>query len=244
MKKGLIALSLLVASNATAQTCIPKPDCADMGYTETSCSGGALKCPFDTTKLFCTSSLPPAVECDVGMIYYSNGKCYSEYSTSYGIALGIVVVGDTLVMSAPIEILWCDGHIDIDGVPNIGGNAGAKGDMNGKSNTLAIVSVHSSSGESVSTSAAMYCNNYAPTGTSAGDWYLPAAGELYSYVSSNYTKLKTTMQAMGWIDTTNYFWSSSEYDGWYAWNINISSGYTTWSYKNVYDYKVSCFLAL
>ena len=193
MKKGLIALGLLMASNATAQTCIPKPDCVDMGYTETSCNGGALKCPFDTTKLFCTTSLPPAVECDVGMIYYSNGKCYSEYNTSYGIALGVVVVGDTLVMSAPIRMTWSRDGRNVDGVQNISSSSRAQADMNGKSNTLAIVSAHSSNGENATSSATVYCNYYSTMGTSAGDWYLLAVGELYSYLYGNYNKLEAIM---------------------------------------------------
>ena len=33
--------------------CVPVPDCASIGYTETSCEGGSLKCPFDTSRLLC-----------------------------------------------------------------------------------------------------------------------------------------------------------------------------------------------
>ncbi len=39
---------------STFAECTPTPDCADMGYTETSCSGSFVRCPFDTSKLFCT----------------------------------------------------------------------------------------------------------------------------------------------------------------------------------------------
>ena len=45
-------LSLLFPFSTHA-TCTPTPDCADMGYTETSCSGSFVRCPFDTSKLFC-----------------------------------------------------------------------------------------------------------------------------------------------------------------------------------------------
>ena len=243
MKKGLIALSLLVASNTTAQTCIPKPDCADMGYTETSCNGGALKCPFDTTKLFCTSSLPPAVECDVGMIYYSNGKCYSEYSTSYGIALGVVVVGDSLVMGTPSSIDWCpvSKSVDIPSIPNLPFD-GATGDMDGKAHTLAIVAQYENTSGDV---AGVHCNNLALTGTKAGDWYLPASGELYVYVYRNYNILQSAFDAMGW-NMSKEFWSSSE--------SSISSGSNAMyvipktgriSYDDKYvDRYVSCFLEI
>ena len=52
---GIIAMTMisLFSFNAHA-TCTPTPDCADMGYTETSCDGKFVRCPFDTSKLFCT----------------------------------------------------------------------------------------------------------------------------------------------------------------------------------------------
>ena len=31
----------------------PSPNCTSLGYTESKCSDGALKCPFDINKLFC-----------------------------------------------------------------------------------------------------------------------------------------------------------------------------------------------
>ena len=44
----------LVSSTSIAQAeCVPLPDCASIGYTETSCEGGFVRCPFDITKLYC-----------------------------------------------------------------------------------------------------------------------------------------------------------------------------------------------
>ena len=45
--------------------CTPTPDCASIGYTATSCTGGNLKCPFDTSKLFC-------IPCDNDFKYTCN----------------------------------------------------------------------------------------------------------------------------------------------------------------------------
>ena len=42
----------LIPISAYAE-CVPVPDCASIGYTETSCDGDSLKCPFDNTKLKC-----------------------------------------------------------------------------------------------------------------------------------------------------------------------------------------------
>ena len=41
-------IALLYANHGTAQ-CLTKQDCAALGYTETSCSNGGIKCPFGNT---------------------------------------------------------------------------------------------------------------------------------------------------------------------------------------------------
>ncbi|MBQ8436897.1 MAG: hypothetical protein IJX20_04530 [Alphaproteobacteria bacterium] len=51
---------------------------------------------------------------------------------------------------------------------------------------------------------------YSTAGTSAGDWYLPAAGEIYSYVYGNYSVINTTMEKLGWSLGSVWLWSSSE----------------------------------
>ena len=51
----LSGMALLALSGETqALTCTAAPSCADLGYTKTSCSGGGgVKCPFDSSKMFC-----------------------------------------------------------------------------------------------------------------------------------------------------------------------------------------------
>ena len=46
--------------------CVPTPNCAEIGYTATSCDGDSLKCPFDTSKLFC-------IPCDTSFKYLCSG---------------------------------------------------------------------------------------------------------------------------------------------------------------------------
>ena len=49
---------LLNIQNVQAQTCVTPPSCYSLGYTKTvsQCSGKAmLKCPLDTTKVYCPS---------------------------------------------------------------------------------------------------------------------------------------------------------------------------------------------
>ena len=64
-------------------TCTAAPDCASLGYTKSvdQCPAGGMKCPFDSSKMFCVSAgnmdfvfkNPIAV----GHIVYSDGTTLS-----------------------------------------------------------------------------------------------------------------------------------------------------------------------
>ena len=62
MRKLLMTIGAAVLLTESAQaadnyTCATPPSCASLGYTLTSttnCVGTVLKCPFDTTKYYCT----------------------------------------------------------------------------------------------------------------------------------------------------------------------------------------------
>ena len=55
--------------------CVPSPNCAEIGYTATSCTGDSLKCPFDTSKLFC-------IPCDSSYQYTCTGTGQKGKGTS------------------------------------------------------------------------------------------------------------------------------------------------------------------
>ena len=61
------------------------------------------------------------------------------------------------------------------------------------------------------------------------DWYLPSKDELYLM----YVNLHT--QSLGDF-ASSYYWSSSEYNSDYAWNVYFSGGYTHGSHKNSTNY--------
>ena len=102
-------------------------------------------------------------------------------------------------------------------------------DMDGASNTAVLVSKSaissqtSGSFENIQANypAAMACHMYHTVGTSQGDWYLPAMGELgYLYVRAK--KINETLTALGenavnyglpstWDKFGSWLWSSSEY---------------------------------
>ena len=66
MKKVVGLMIGLVPVSAFAE-CSPTIDCARLGYTETSCDGDSLKCPFDLSKLLC-------IPCDTSFKYSSSGE--------------------------------------------------------------------------------------------------------------------------------------------------------------------------
>ncbi len=101
--KKILPLLLLTPTLANAE-CTPSPDCADMGYSETSCSGKFVRCPFDTSKLFCApcdsiykydcsgenmtggigancNNKYTSCECDTNNgFYFRNGNCVCDTS--------------------------------------------------------------------------------------------------------------------------------------------------------------------
>ena len=52
-KQVITLLGYILMTNIANAACTPTPDCASIGYTETSCEGASLKCPFDITKMKC-----------------------------------------------------------------------------------------------------------------------------------------------------------------------------------------------
>ena len=242
MKKILLVLGLLITHDAMAQSCIPVPDCAAMGYTETSCSGNFLRCPFDTTKMACIGSQTSSSNCWVGYIYYTDRSCSPIYDSSKTVA-GIVVKDNALVMSQPVKMTWASNGRDVSGIYNIEGVTEVQKDIRGRVNTLAIVSAYTS--DTTSNNAAIYCNSFTGgiSGT-AGHWYLPAAGELYTYLFGNYNNLLSVLSILSW-DFSDYFWSSSEYNTYYAWLVSMSSGSVSRNYdKYSSNFFVGCLLAL
>ena len=277
-----ILVSSLTMTNVANATCTPTPDCASIGYTETSCEGDFVRCPFDISKLLClpcdskyqydcsganitggvgtscggkyasctclnggtfnNGECPPV--CTVGMIYYSDKSCSEEVDATKT-AIGVVVKDNTLIVALNIpDMRWASNiNTDVSGITNYTSSSDAQKDYNGKANTLAILEAYSS--DTTSDNAAVYCNSYSTIGTSNGEWYLPAMGELYTYVYNNYEKVKAGWDKIGTTISDTYFASSSEYDSTYFWSVNSNNGTMGCDYKNeVYGFSIACFLEI
>ncbi len=182
--------------------------------------------------------------CDIGNILYSDSTC-SSCKVSGKTPIGVVSYAEgtkrlAINLTTTSAMTWSSSYTDISGIPNYSSSPHTT-DFNGKSNTAAWVSYY---GSSVTNYAPGYCYNFTTTGTSKGQWYLPAAGELYASVWTNKSTVNAGLSAAGGTSIQNgWHWFSSEYDLYNAWIVDASNGHMSW-YGKDYTYRyVRCVLA-
>ena len=277
----LLSMTAILFPFSAYSTCTPTPDCASIGYTETSCETKSVKCPFDTSKLFCipcdssfqydclgdniasgvgdscgrkyvsctcsstdyifsNGSCLCDTACKVGAIYYSDGSCSACLHNDKN-PVGVVVKDNELVVSiASVVMTWSSNQVDMSALSNIYDASTAQSDYSGKSNTNYIVSNY---GANASSNASVYCYNYAPTGmaSSKGQWYLPAFGEIYTYIAQQYNQIEPTFANKLNSTIGHYFWSSTEVSYGYAWAVQGSTGSNYHGDKTI-GHSVNCYL--
>lgn len=174
----LLSAGLTFAAAAPALAACVSNDCSALGYTksESACSGDIIRCPFDTSKVFCKEKEVYVMA--AGDLLYSD-KTTSKNMIEGKTVIGVVVDPSRRIASYKFETnrQWASSNyskvqMDVPNLPNLTDEQ-AKNDFNGKSNTSALVIASTSLYP-----AANYCYNLTTVGTSKGDWYLPAAGEL------------------------------------------------------------------
>ena len=236
-----LAFSLSYSLTANAQTCVTPPSCETLGYTDTAdkCDGDAMvKCPFDTSKVFCRSYPTTKTEtCDtIGDILLDDKSCAIDINNLDPIRTPIGVVFDVsrklaIALEQGSSLKWASSQLDIPGLTNYRDKTAAQGDYNGKSNTSKIIAHRNSN--RYETPAVDYCYNYVTTGTKKGDWYLPALGEL-QLIYKNRSTLNNSLSKVGGTQLeTNWYWSSSEYNSYNAWIFDFYLG--SWSANNKYN---------
>lgn len=244
--------SLLMFSNANAQTCTPSPSCTSLGYTKTKaeCGDNGIKCPFG--ELW---SCNKTRFCAVGWIYYEDGSCVPHTAhnaqNKSKVALGVVVyvnpngIGGQVMSPWPIDVLgkksnfpvniiWAlnnNGFYDISSLSNYTTDDSAKTDDKSCSNTDKILAdTHAAY------PVAQATRKYAPTTGTKGKWCLPAAGVMAS-VYENRIAIRSALYMLGGLEfQTCCMWSSSEYSGNYVWISNFSGKYGLgWQSKDSYQ---------
>ena len=117
-------------------------------------------------------------------------------------------------------------------------SANCLSDFDGKSNTAVLVGLGSAY------LAANACNLYGTTALPAGNWYLPAMGEL-GYIMPRFNEINTALNKVGGVqlDSNGSYWSSTEYNSSIAWRVITYPGYVT-NYNKVYSYCVRAFASV
>ena len=200
-------------SNGTCSECtVTNTDCSTSGkpkYKLTGCNSG-----YEISGNSCVVSGPK-----VGDILYSDlttGRA-DDYPVAGKTAIGVVIAPDrTLAVALESKgLAWSTEYIDVEGLPNLE-NGAELNDFNGKENTQIIVADGDANG--YDTPAADYAYFYSTKGTTAGDWYLGAKGEVELTQKDNYTINQTLKKVSNIQITQGHYWTSSENDNYYAWS--------------------------
>lgn len=158
-------------------------------------------------------------------------------------AVGVYVGTDSCrFIIAPEDVstsaAWGTYGTSVSGAYNTTSESMAEADYAGQANTAAIISQDTST----SNKAADYCNSYTFKNGKSG--YLPAFGEWYQ-AYYNKSAVNTAMSKIGGtaMNTSYYYWSSTQYSSNSAWKLNWDYGYVSYSTKNN-SYYVRAFCAI
>ena len=258
-----LSLILVVSADNASAVCVQTPTCSAMGYESSkSCTGG-LKCPWGNywnctnsnkiteltnkitnleTQITELKKEVSTANCLVGDILYSDMTINADY-VSNNTPIGVVfdcrkklAIG----LQESKEYWSYPDSFDVPGVDNITDSRLARTDLDGKKNTSTILAYCKANGKSCP--AFEYVNSYKTEGTKAGDWYLPALGELYA-IYGNMGVLNVALGKIAAIRLgANYYWSSSEYSLNRAWRSIFGTGGVD-SYNKYANYYVRPVLA-
>ena len=244
MRKYTLLTSVLLTApfsvgNVSAQ-CVATQDCASLGYTETSCENGGIKCPFGNTWACKSESCDRGEnnpDCTYGSIYYNDGTCIKEF-VSGRIPIGVVVYNENnekWIMALDNEtsyVRWSTVYVDIPEITNYTIERTAVSDLKSCENTEAMLALGADKYP-----AAAVAKNYAPAGAEStkGKWCLPSAG-IWNMVNNHLTEIDAAIsRASGTsFSSSSNFWSSSEYSSQYAWRWSFYGAFGSADKVNYY----------
>ena len=179
------------------------------------------------------TTTPDYTNCTVGAILYSDMSCNANVVAS---KTPIGVVFDTtnhLAMALDTELKkWSVPAIEFDvpGLNNITSASAVTADWQGKNNTRVVLE-YCKAKKGYSCPAFEYVNSYKTDGTLAGDWYLPAMGELNA-IYGNRGVLNIALGKIGGTKLGAGHWSSSEESNNFAWVLYLNGAGVNNFYKD------------
>lgn len=186
----------------------------------------------------------------------------TDYPTASYPIIGVVVVDETAagckVMSnffvgadgtpstTDTSYQWANSAFEWEGVGHVSTYQQAEVDMNGKVKTTNIINFLKSydlshGSDNITGRVGGVIQKYAPTGTVAGDWYIPASGELYSLYTNkttllaSFNKINNASSSAGLSGSVLFggeCLSSTQRSRDYIWYYNISTGNSSEMYKS------------
>ena len=180
--------------------------------------------------------------CILGDILYSDKSCDPNVVASKK-PIGVVFDrANRLAIALDTELkTWSDEYFDVPALSNYSSPSEIIADWQGKNNTRLVLEYCKANGKSCP--AFEYVNSYKTEGTLAGDWYLPAMGELNA-IYGNIGVLNTALGKIGGTKLPlNWHWSSSESSSHYAWEQEFGNGDVSSYGKNPVNWYVRPVLA-
>ena len=243
LKFLLCGVSVCLVPQVLRAQCVASTDCAALGYTENSCSGGrGLRCPF-ANKWVCIEDCSKGKDnpdCTYGSIYYNDGTCIKEF-VSGRIPIGVVVYVDSLNGEKWVMALddlqrayWAyseNANKDVSGVENYTLERTVVSDIKNCENTEALLNIGG---------VAAVAKEYSPEGASAtkGKWCLPAAG-IFNMINSHRQAIDDGISKAGGTplrctyyyspnDGIGFYWTSSEYSSSMAWRWHVDGNFSVY----------------
>ena len=267
-----LSLNLLAAGfsltylAASAQAACVSSDCSALGYnkSESACSGDIIRCPFDTSKVFCKVKAKEEVE--TAAILYGDGTVASGVVTGKT-PIGVVFDTANRLAVALTDVkkdgtagseymYWSSSYCDTPGLQNCTTTEISSGTdltpiscgVDGRLNTNAILASTCNG----TTYAATATNNYQPAGCTKdfckkNKWFLPSIRDLQNiYLQKTQIDASLTLLNSNGATTigSKYYWSSTEKHNLKAWSFLMGNGFRYYYHKyynNVYVRPVLAF---
>ncbi len=251
MRKFILYSSTFMLLNGVAEAaCIKTPSCSSLGYESTSSCSGGIKCPFGnawnctlinkinsiTTQITNLTNKITTIEekivtiengasssnCQIGDILYSDKSCDPNVVASKK-PIGVVFdrANRLAIALDAVNKEWSVEYFDVPTLSNYDSTSAIIADWQGKNNTRLVLEYCKTNGKSCP--AFEYVNSYKTEGTLAGDWYLPALGELNA-IYGNRDALNMALGKIGGTELYGWYWSSSESSHNVAWTQAFKSG--------------------